>query len=258
MLNYRIHGELNSERTPLVVMHGLLGSLDNWNTFAAGQREQRAVIAIDMRNHGDSPHVSGMGYQLMVDDVLEVLNHLKLSTIDLMGHSMGGKVAMWLALQQPQRVNKLIVVDIAPVNYPPRHQALLQAMLTMPIASFKTRREADNWLAPTIKHPFERAFLLKNLKWDENKKFLWQCNLSEIGRHYLKLAAFPPTELRYAQDALFIGGGQSDYLDEASWQQTQQVFPQARRVMIAEAGHLPHVQTPDVFTGHVVAELARS
>ena len=255
MLNYRIHGALLGHNRPLVVMHGLLGSLDNWNTFASSQQEQRPVIAIDMRNHGDSPHVSGMGYQLMVADVLEVLDHLQLEQIDVMGHSMGGKVAMWLALNHPQRINKLIVVDIAPVHYPPRHQVLLQAMLTMPIASFKTRREADNWLAPTIKHPFERAFLLKNLTWGDNKQFVWQCHLTEIGRHYLKLTAFPAHDSVYPKDSLFIGGGQSDYLDEASWEHTQRVFPQARRIIIPEAGHLPHVQTPAVFSEHVLNEL---
>ncbi|CAA6805338.1 MAG: Esterase, partial [uncultured Thiotrichaceae bacterium] len=102
MLNYRIHGELNSDMLPLVVQHGLFGSLDNWNTFAAKQKTERPVIAIDMRNHGDSPHVKGMSYSKMADDVLEVLDHLELPVVDLMGHSMGGKVAMLLALNHPQ------------------------------------------------------------------------------------------------------------------------------------------------------------
>ncbi|MEZ5477437.1 MAG: alpha/beta fold hydrolase [Thiolinea sp.] len=255
MLNYRIHGTLQPGERPLVVMHGLLGSLDNWNTFASRQQDQRTVIALDLRNHGDSPHVDGMGYQLMSDDVIEVLDALHLPQVDLMGHSMGGKVAMWLALQHPERVHRLIVVDIAPVNYPPRHQALLQAMLTMPLASFSKRREADDWLAPTVKQPFERAFLLKNLKWNEHSKLVWQCNLPEIGRHYLKLTAFPDSQLRYTGHALFIGGGQSDYLDEPHWQAAQAQFPGARRVMIAEAGHLPHVQTPDAFVEQVRAGL---
>lgn len=251
MLNYRIYGDANNLQRPLVVLHGLLGSLDNWHTFATKQQSERSIIAMDMRNHGASPHVEGMNYRLMVQDVLEVIDHLQLSKFDLMGHSMGGKAAIWLALDHPERLNKLIIVDIAPVTYPPRHQAILQAMLSMPLASFKSRKEADAWLAPTIKQPFERAFLLKNLKWDDNGKFTWQCNLPEIAKYYLSITAFNETERRYQGETLFIGGGQSDYLQPERWQVAQTYFPAARLEMIAEAGHLPHVQTPDIFTEHV-------
>ena len=251
MLNYRIYGDADNLQHPLLVLHGLLGSLDNWHTFASKQQTERSIIAIDMRNHGGSPHVEGMNYRLMVQDVLAVANHLQLDQFDLMGHSMGGKASIWLALEHPERLKKLIVVDIAPVNYPPRHQAIIQAMLTMPLASFKSRKEADQWLAPTIKQPFERAFLLKNLKWDENGKFTWQCNLSEIARHYLSITAFHETDLRYHGPTLFIGGGQSDYLQPERWQIAQTYFPHAHLAVIEEAGHLPHVQTPDIFTEHV-------
>ena len=251
MLNYRIYGDADNLQRPLVVLHGLLGSLDNWHTFATKQQSERSIIAMDMRNHGASPHVEGMNYRLMVQDVLAVVDHLQLSKFDLMGHSMGGKAAIWLALDYPERFNKLIFVDIAPVTYPPRHQAILQAMLSMPLASFKSRKEADAWLAPTIKQPFERAFFLNNLKWDDNGKFTWQCNLPEIAKHYLSITAFNETERRYQGDTLFIGGGQSDYLQPERWQVVQTYFPAARLAMIEEAGHLPHVQTPDIFTEHV-------
>ena len=251
MLNYRIYGDADNLQRPLVVLHGLLGSLDNWHTFATKQQSGRSIIAMDMRNHGASPHVEGMNYRLMVQDVLAVVDRLQLSKFDLMGHSMGGKAAIWLALYYPERLNKLIIVDIAPVTYPPRHQAILQAMLSMPLASFKSRKEADAWLAPTIKQPFERAFLLKNLKWDDNGKFTWQCNLPEIAKHYLSITAFNETERRYQGETLFIGGGQSDYLQPERWQVAQTYFPAARLAMIADAGHLPHVQTPDIFTEHV-------
>lgn len=257
MLNYRIYGQVDKHQSPLIVLHGLLGSLDNWHTFASKQQTERCIIAIDMRNHGGSPHVEGMNYRLMVQDVLEVANHLQLQSFDLMGHSMGGKAAMWLALEHPERLKNLIIVDIAPVNYPHRHQAILQAMLTMPLASFKSRKEADTWLAPTIQQAFERAFLLKNLKWDSNGKFTWQCNLSEIARHYLSITAFHETPLRYHGSTLFIGGGQSDYLQAERWQVAQLYFPEATLVMIEEAGHLPHVQTPDIFTAHVNSMLNR-
>ena len=149
MLNYRLHGELTAE-PPLVVLHGLLGSLDNWATFAKGQAGKCTVLAMDLRNHGASPHVAGMSYRDMVADVIEVLDTLGIHSCDLMGHSMGGKVAMQLALQHPARVRRLLVVDIAPKAYPPRHQALLQAMVSMPLDELKSRKQADEWLAPTV------------------------------------------------------------------------------------------------------------
>ncbi|MEZ5535002.1 MAG: alpha/beta fold hydrolase [Thiolinea sp.] len=256
MLNYKIHGDTESGNMPLIVQHGLLGSLDNWNTFANQQKDERPIIAIDMRNHGDSPHVEGMSYTRMSDDVLAVLDHLQLDTVDLMGHSMGGKVAMWLALHHPERIHNLIIVDIVPVEYPLQYNGLIQAMLDMPLADFKSRREADTWLAPTVKQPFERAFLLKNLAWDENKNLVWQCHLTEIAKHYPSIASFPATELTYSGHAVFISGGQSNYVTADGWQAALKRFPHAEHIVIEQAGHLPHVQTPDEFNRHVNASLS--
>lgn len=251
MLNYQYHGSPDSKQPPLVVLHGLLGSLDNWHSFARHytQATDQAIIAVDLRNHGDSPHVDGMSYALMREDLLALLTHLQLETVDLMGHSMGGKVAMNLALHAdtPEGLLRhLIIVDIAPVAYPPRLQTLLQAMMTMPLASFTSRREADQWLAPTIKHPFERGFLLKNLK-RSGKHFEWQCNLPEITRHYLNIAGFPPGTTPYEHEALFIDGGQSDYITDENWNDVLTAFPQAQRKTLEQAGHLPHVQMPAEF-----------
>lgn len=251
MLNYRLYGEAGSSQRPLLVLHGLLGALDNWYTFAKNQENRRTVLAVDLRNHGGSPHVEGMAYQQMADDLLELLAALGITCCDLMGHSMGGKVAMTLALQRPELINRLIVVDIAPKAYPPRHQALLQAMLSMPLAQLSSRRQADEWLAPTVKHPFERGFLLKNLGRNSDGKFYWQCNLTEIARHYLKISAFPNLEAVYSHPALFIDGGQSDYVTDADLPLIRHYFPAAERATLEAAGHLPHVQTPAEFTALV-------
>lgn len=245
MLNYRLYGDPGQ---PLLVMlHGLLGSLDNWHTVARRQEGKRNVLTMDLRNHGDSPHVTGMGYREMVTDVLEVLDSLQIEHCDLMGHSMGGKVAMSLALQHPQRVTRLLVVDIAPKAYPPRHQALLQAMLTMPLAELRSRKQADDWLAQVVTHPFERGFLLKNLGRASDGSFYWQCYLAEIARHYLKISGFPQTDAEYAGETLFIGGGLSDYIQPEDEALIRSRFPAARIAMIEGAGHLPHVQTPAAF-----------
>lgn len=247
MLNYRLHGDLNGQ-PPLVVLHGLLGSLENWATFARGQSGKRTVLAIDLRNHGGSPHVDGMSYRDMVADVVEVLNSLDIESCDLMGHSMGGKVAMALVLQHAAMIRHLLVVDIAPKAYPPRHQALLQAMTSMPLTELKSRKQADDWLAPTVKHPFERGFLLKNLGRNTGGDFYWQCNLHEIARHYLKISSFPPVDGIFTAAALFIRGGQSDYVADENLALIHQHFPQAELATIESAGHLPHVQTPAEFT----------
>ena len=251
MLNYRWFGESDSGVTPLVVLHGLLGSLDNWQTFARGQAGKRPVLALDLRNHGDSPHVEGMSYQQMVSDVLAVLDALGIPTCDLMGHSMGGKVAMSLALQHPERIQRLLVVDIAPKAYPPRHQALLQAMVSMPLASLSSRKQADEWLSTTVKHPFERGFLLKNLGRKSDGSFYWQCNLPEIARHYLKISGFPASTASCPAPALLIRGGQSDYVADEDLALIRQAFPAAKLISIEAAGHLPHVQTPAEFTALV-------
>ncbi|MDQ5767010.1 alpha/beta fold hydrolase [Thiothrix subterranea] len=254
MLNYRLLGTLDGN-PPLVVLHGLLGSLDNWQTFARGQTAKRAVLALDLRNHGDSPHVEGMSYRQMGADVVEVLDALAIPHCDLMGHSMGGKVAMTLALQQPERVQRLLVVDIAPKAYPPRHQALLQAMSSLPLATLTSRKQADEWLSSTVKHPFERGFLLKNLGRHTDGTFFWQCNLPEIAKQYLKISGFHAPESVFTQPTLFVRGGQSDYVQDTDIDGIWQVFPQATLTTIDAAGHLPHVQTPAEFSAVVNAFL---
>lgn len=253
MLNYRMYGE---PLHPLVVLHGLLGGLDNWHTFAQGQLGKRNILALDLRNHGASPHKEGMGYREMVADVLEVLDSLYVDSCDLMGHSMGGKVAMQLALHHPHQVRRLVVVDIAPKTYPPRHQALLQAMATLRLDTLQSRKQADEWLAQVVKQPFERGFLLKNLKRSVDGGFYWQCNLPEIARHYLKISGFPASDNSYAGKTLFIRGGQSDYVSMEDVGLIKPLFPDFHIATLDEAGHLPHVQMPAAFTELVDVFLA--
>lgn len=247
MLNYRIYGDLTPPSTPLIVLHGLLGALDNWHTFATKYSTTQPIIAIDMRNHGNSPPVAGMTYQLMVEDIIEVLDSLKIEYFDLMGHSMGGKAAMVLATQYPNKVKHLIVVDIAPFTYRPRLQTLLQAMNSIPLSTLKSRKEADEQLSEVVTNAFERGFLLKNLSRQTDGQFKWLCNLNEITRNYLKIVSFPTLEPTYQGAVLEIAGKQSDYVTDETWKQMQVLFPQASLEYIDEAGHLPHVQTPERF-----------
>lgn len=257
LLNYRIFGDLQQNpHPPLVVLHGLLGSLENWYTFARSQESKRAVIAIDLRNHGNSPHVTGMTYREMADDIVTVLDALHLTQCQLIGHSMGGKVAMTLALCYPALVERLVVVDIAPKVYPPRHQALIQSMVTMPLHELQSRKQADEWLSNSVKQAFERGFLLKNLGRSSNGAFYWQCHLQEIARNYLKITSFPSLSSTFNAPSLFIRGAQSDYVQDADVDTIHRYFPYAQLQTIAAAGHLPHVQTPTEFTALVEDFLA--
>lgn len=254
VLNHRLY-EGPADAVPLVVLHGLLGELDNWHTFARSQSERRTVLAADLRNHGKSPHVSGMAYRDMAADVVALLDRLDMPSCHLMGHSMGGKVAMMLALQQPARVRRLVVVDIAPKAYPPRHQALLQAMLALPLVSLTSRREADAWLEPIVRHPLERGFLLKNLGRQADGQFYWQCNLPEIARYYLSISGFPAIDTVFSDPVQFIRGGQSDYVADTDMPLIRKHFPNATLVTLEAAGHLPHVQTPAAFASQINAFL---
>ena len=243
-LNYKIQGKLD-HRTPVLMLHGLLGSLDNWNAQARKLSQHRVVISIDLRNHGQSPHLNDMSYTEMAQDVIALLDYLQFKHCAVMGHSMGGKVAMLLALRYPQRIQQLVVVDIAPKTYAPRHHAILQGMLRLPLTEIQQRKQADAHLSQWVASPIERGFLLKNLKRDTANKqqWYWQCNLSEIARQYLKICAFPKQVGRtYTKPCLFIQGGQSDYIQATDHALIQHYFPTAHIHCLAQAGHLPHVE----------------
>jgi len=260
-LHYKIQGNVD-HRPPVLMLHGLLGSLDNWNAQARKLSQQRTVISIDLRNHGQSPHLKGMSYAEMAQDVIALLDHLQLEICAVMGHSMGGKVAMMLALNYPQRFQQLVVVDIAPKSYAPRHYAILQGMMRLPLAKINQRKQADDYLAQWITSPIDRGFLLKNLKRHSSNtqhalheqtplnqdRWYWQCNLSEISRQYLKLSAFPNQAKRtYTKPCLFIQGGQSDYIQAQDSDIIQQYFPNAKIQCLAQAGHLPHIEAVEDF-----------
>ena len=246
MLNYKIHAG-TANKPPLVILHGLLGFLDNWNSQAKKLSQSQTVITVDLRNHGKSPHVKGMSYREMSDDIIELLEYLNFTTCDLMGHSMGGKIAMTLALNHPEKINKLCIVDIAPRAYKPKHQKILQAMMSLPLADIKNRKEADTWLADWIASPVERGFLLKNLKHNE-QGFYWQCNLAEIAKNYLKISGFSnSSHIQYSKPTLFIRGGRSDYIQTEDVTLIKNIFPRAEIKTLDDSGHLPHVEDADGF-----------
>ena len=198
---------------PLAILHGLFGSGRNWAGVAKHLAEHHRVIAFDLRNHGASPWAGTMAYAEMAEDVRASLAARGYRRVALLGHSMGGKVAMLAALSDPGSVERLVVADIAPVAYLPHHLGLVHAMRGLDFAGIKRRAEADAALASTVPDPAERGFLLQNLVFD-NGAPRWRINLDAIEREMPVLVGFPPIPpgTVYEGKALFIGGGRSDYL----------------------------------------------
>ena len=248
LLHYKIFGDKANTST-IVLLHGMLGSMDNWRTTAKRLSAHYHVITPDLRNHGRSPHMSGMRYQDMAEDVLKLTRHLGIDQFDLLGHSMGGKIAMEMALQQAKEVQRLIIVDIIPKSYQLWHLTTFKALLSLPIEEFTSRSQADEVLSQGIDDPFERAFLLKNLKSNQLGGYSWRCNLKEITRAYLNIANFTQSSnTQFSRQTLFIKGEKSPYIDlETDIGITQEFFPQSSIKTVEGAGHTPHIEKADAF-----------
>jgi esterase len=242
---------------PLAILHGLFGSGRNWASIAKRLAERHRVIAFDLRNHGASPRAETMAYAEMAEDVRASLRALGYRRTALLGHSMGGKVAMLAALSDPGSVDRLIVADIAPVAYRPRHLGMVQAMRGLDLAAIGRRAEADAALAASVPDPAERGFLLQNLIF-EGGAARWRINLEAIEREMSVLVGFPPLSPGTVYDgpALFIGGGRSDYLRPEHEPEIRRLFPNARIARIPEAGHWLHAETPQAFLDLVEPFLA--
>lgn len=252
----RAHMELFSETRgsgePVIVLHGLFGSLENWQSINAKLAERFLVIAMDQRNHGRSPHDRRMDYVEMAGDVRESLRARSISRARVIGHSMGGKTAMQLALESPGIVEQLVVVDVAPKQYFPRHSDILEALLSLNLHLFESRKEVEDALAPLIPDLSVRRFLLKNLKHDEGGGFSWKMGLREIVANYDRLGASVSGPVPCAVPALFITGALSDYVSEEDKGLILRMFPAAKIVSIKGAGHWLHAEQPAQVLGAIL------
>jgi esterase len=242
-LNFQTYGT----GFPLLILHGLFGSLDNWHTISRRLGESCQVYALDLRNHGRSPHSEVLDYEVMAADIAEFMQTHGLARAHLLGHSLGGKVAMLFALRHPDRVEKLIVADMAPKAYPPSHLSILAALRALDLASFHNRNEIDAALVPGIPEPTVRQFLLKNVGRTESGGFAWKMNLAAIDKNYPQLIQAIESDQQFKGPALFISGGQSDYLQANDHDRITKLFPQAQFSTIPEAGHWLHAEAPEEF-----------
>ncbi len=253
-LNYR---ELASDLSnpPLMMLHGLFGAASNLQIVGREIARHRPVILPDLRNHGRSPHADDVSYQAMAEDILRLMDHLDCDHADLLGHSMGGKVAMWLALNYPDRVNHLIVADISPVTYPNRFQQIIKAMQTVDLDRLGTRQQADESLAGYLSDAALRGYLLQNLVHVDGH-WSWRINLPQLASNIECIMEFPQTSAEYAKPVLFLKGENSDYISEMHEGTLYRLFPLAEIETVQNAGHWLYAEQPAFFTRMVCGFLS--
>lgn len=257
-LNYKIIGEGH----PLLIVHGLYGSLDNWLSIAKELAKNFEVYIIDQRNHGNSPHANSHTYQDLKDDLLEFMDEHQIEKASLLGHSMGGKTVMFFATDYPERVSNLLVVDIAPKNYSkisdyaPQtidHTCIVNAMLSIDLHAYKNRTEIDQKLSESITSNRVRQFLLKNLKRNENKEFAWKLNVKTISKFLPQIMdgidgdRFSNGNGITGFPILFIRGEKSNYITDYDHTLIRNIFPHAEITNIPNAGHWVHAEQPKLL-----------
>lgn len=230
----------------VLLIHGLLGSLENLNMVAKGLIETYRVTSIDVRNHGLSFHENNMSYDELAQDVINLLDHLNIESTHILGHSMGGKIAMQTALLHEKRIDKLIVADIAPVKYPPHHQQILAGLQSLNLTELKNRKEADIALTPYVNLASTRQFLLKNLQNNEGK-LAFKCNLNNIQSCYENIMEGQTAAQPYSGKTLFIKGGDSDYITAKHKKHIGSLFNNTQAKVISGAGHWLHAEKPRIF-----------
>ena len=250
-----IHG-MPTGAPPLVIAHGLFGAARNWGAIGKRLARERQVVAVDMRNHGESFWDPDHGYGAMAADLAGVIEDLG-GRADVLGHSMGGKAAMTLALTAPERVGRLIVADIAPVAYDRSQIGYVEAMRATELGGIDRRADAETRLAAHVEDPMVRAFLLQSIELGGAGP-RWKLNLDALGAEMPRIMGFEvPEGASFDGPALFITGAASDYVQPEHWPQVRRLFPAVEHVEIPGAGHWVHADAPGAFIGAVETFLGR-
>tara|TARA_B100001287_G_scaffold276085_1_gene285702 strand:- start:521 stop:1282 length:762 start_codon:yes stop_codon:yes gene_type:complete len=241
---------------PVIILHGLFGFSDNWKSQAKVLANYFRVIVVDLRNHGRSEWADLHSYETMANDVIETMDFLNLSQFHVIGHSMGGKVAMHLAQTYPERILKTVVVDMGVKSYPMHHQDLIEAIKAVPIETMSARSQVNTFLSNRIPEEGVRQFLLKNLYWIERGKLSWRMNIAVLEANmHLILSALPHIEV--INPTLFIRGANSNYILEEDYEIIESIFLDSEIQSIKDAGHWVHADSFDFFVESVLAFLLR-
>ncbi len=243
-----LHSKIIGEGRPLLILHGFLGMSDNWKSLGAQFAENNFTVhLLDLRNHGKSFHSKEFTYSAMVSDVLAYCDFHKLETFDVIGHSMGGKLAMFLASAHPDRVNKLIVADIAPKYYAPHHEEILAGLNAVDFASKPSRSEVEQIIGGYVKEPGTLQFLMKNVFWKTPEQLAFRFNLPVLNDQIDNLGEALPQNAHFDKAALFLRGGNSNYIQDEDIAAIKGHFPKAITVSIKDAGHWLHAEKPKEF-----------
>lgn len=241
---------------PIVILHGIFGSSDNWLTQARMMSSEYRVLSVDLRNHGQSPHDETFDYQSMVGDLADFIDEHQLVDPIIIGHSMGGKVSMNFALAHPDKLSKLIVVDIAPRAYNLEHYVILDGLKAVPIDTITSRGEADEVLAAFVPEPDVRQFLLKNLQRKPEGGFAWKINLPVIDKNLPKIGYDLQYEGTFTKPTLFVAGEKSKYIRDKDEARIKEVFPNAE-IKYMDTGHWVQAEKPQEFVDLVTGWLKK-
>ena len=244
----KLYFKKTGEGKPLIILHGLFGMGDNWMTQSRQFGEKGFLVyTVDARNHGRSPHSPEFNYLLMKEDVIEMMNDEKISSASVIGHSMGGKTAMWLSCLHEERVSKLVVADIAPRYYPPHHQGVIAAIHSVDLMKVTSRTEAAQRLRQTLQDEDTVQFLLKNLYWVGEANLAWRFHLEGIEKNILSVGDALPEGYQFKNDTLFLRGVNSGYVTEDDNSEIMRHFPHAVIESVPDAGHWIHAENPEGF-----------
>lgn len=243
-LNYKKLGD-NGE--PLIILHGLMGSLDNWQTIARQLSEHMQVYIVDQRNHGKSPHADTHSYQDMVDDLEEFMQQRGLEKAHILGHSMGGKVVMKFALQHPEKVLSLVIADMGMRGYKPHHDQVFDALYRIDLDSVERRSDAEEQMEPLMPDFGMRQFLLKSLDRNKDGKYEWKFNLDVLFNEYHYVIEPVGEDGVLDAPVLAIRGGNSGYVNDTDIEEYHKYFPQVKVVTLEGAGHWLHAEAPKKF-----------
>ncbi|MFN3917208.1 MAG: alpha/beta fold hydrolase [Flavobacteriales bacterium] len=242
----KLHYRKIGQGEPLIILHGLFGYSDNWQTLGKRYAEDFEVYLVDQRNHGHSPHSLEFSYNHMADDLLKLMTDCNLSSAYILGHSMGGKTAIRFTQKNPHMVKKLIVADIGVKGYPMHHGTIIDGLKAIDLNRAKTRGEAEEMLAPYIPQVGVRQFLLKNLYWVEQGQLGWRMNLAVLDEKMVEIIGALPAD-GIDVPTLFLRGELSNYILEADYDAIRSQFSDCRIETIPQTGHWIHAENPELF-----------
>ena len=239
--------ELGQGNPPIVILHGVFGSCDNWLTVSKGLAEKNKIYLLDARNHGQSPHSEEFNYDVMAADLFEFIEQHQLVNPIIIGHSMGGKTVMKFAVKYPNAFSKMVVVDISPRYYPPHHQSIIAGLSAIPIDHLQTRQEADDILKAYEPELGVRQFLLKNIYRNDQNGFSWRMNFEVIKNKIENIGEALDQGAKITKPALFVRGSNSKYIQEKDIELIHSIFSDVRIVTVEGSGHWVQAEKPKEF-----------